>query len=132
MPKRKAPNPPETPAIRPMIEPQAREDQMIALAEQLAQQQMLDGTASSSVICHYLKLGSSKNKLELANLQMQNELMRVKTEAIQAQQAQEDLYLRAIQAFMGYAGHDDYPMPDLNAPDFGFGPPMPLPMMSGV
>lgn len=129
MPRKPSDNHDDMPAIRPMTEPQAREDQMIALAEKVAEEQMLNRTASSAVICHYLKLGSSKNKLELEALRQQNELSRVKTEAIRAQQEAEDLYMQAIKAFMGYSGRDEYPMPDLSDPDFGFNMPVLFPVM---
>ena len=49
--------------IRPALTPEARENQLIYLATNLAEQQLRDGTASSQVITHYLKLGSTKEKI---------------------------------------------------------------------
>ena len=46
--------------IRPALTPEARENQMISLAVDLAEKQLMEGTASSQVITHYLKLGSTK------------------------------------------------------------------------
>lgn len=54
--------------LRPALTPEARENQMIALAENLAEEQLRNGTASSQVICEYLKRGSTKHSLELAKL----------------------------------------------------------------
>ena len=56
---------------------------MIALAVDLAEKQLMEGTASSQVITHFLKLGSSKAELEREKLAMENELIRAKTESIQ-------------------------------------------------
>ena len=53
-----------TKKIRPAMSPEARENQMIALAVDLAEKQLLEGTASSQVITHYLKLGTTKEKIE--------------------------------------------------------------------
>ena len=39
--------------IRPALTPEARENQMIALAVDLAEKQLLEGTASSQVITHH-------------------------------------------------------------------------------
>ena len=68
---------------RPALTPEARENQMIALAVDLAEKQLMEGTASSQVITHFLKLGSSKAELEREKLAMENELIRAKTESIQ-------------------------------------------------
>ena len=54
----------ENDKIRPALTPEARENQLIYLATNLAEQQLLDGTASSQVITHYLKLGSTKERIE--------------------------------------------------------------------
>ena len=50
--------------LKPALSPEARENQMIAYATNLAEKQLREGTASSQVICHYLKLGSSKERFE--------------------------------------------------------------------
>ena len=50
--------------IRPALTPEARENQMISLAVDLAGKQLQEGTASSQVITHFLKLGSTKQQLE--------------------------------------------------------------------
>ena len=77
--------------IRPALTPEARENQMIALAVDLAEKQLLEGTASSQVITHYLKLGTTKEKLEREILEKQKELIEAKTENLQSAKRIEEL-----------------------------------------
>ena len=90
--------------FRPALTPEARENQMIALAVDLAEQQLRDGTASSQVITHYLKLGSTKEKIEKEILEKQKELISAKTEALQSQKRVEELYAEAMKAMRKYSG----------------------------
>lgn len=89
---------------RPAFTPEGREGQMIALAVDLAEKQLMEGTASSQVITHYLKLGSTKANLEREKLALENELTKAKTEAIQSQKRMEELYADAIKAMKEYSG----------------------------
>ena len=89
---------------RPAITPEARENQLIALAVDLAEKQLQEGTASSQVITHYLKLGSSKERLEKDILEKQKQLITAKTEALQSQKKVEELYLNALNAMRKYSG----------------------------
>lgn len=89
---------------RPALTPEARENQMISLAVDLAEKQLMDGTASSQVITHYLKLGSTKERIEMEILEQQKELMKAKTEALQSAKRIEELYKDAISAFREYNG----------------------------
>lgn len=91
--------------MRAALTPEARENQLIYLATELAEQQLRDGTASSQVITHYLKLGSSKEKLEKEILEKQKDLMVAKTEALQSAKHIEELYTNAITAMKEYSGH---------------------------
>lgn len=91
----------------PALTPEARENQLIAEAIDLAEKQITEGTASSAVICHYLKLGSTKAKLENEKLQEENKLLRAKTEALESQKNVEQLYKDAIAAMSEYRGVDD-------------------------
>lgn len=93
--------------IRPALSPEARENQMISLAVDLAEQQLMAGTASAQVITHYLKLGSSKERLERDKLESENRLLRAKTEALQSAQRMEELYADAIAAMRTYSGNKD-------------------------
>ncbi len=89
------------------LDPEARENQLISYATNLAEKQLREGTASSQVIVHYLKLGSSKEKLEKKLLEEQVKLAEAKTEHIQSMQKIEELYSDAIKAMRRYSGHGD-------------------------
>jgi uncharacterized protein YcaQ len=95
LPKRRRP---------PATTPEARENQLIALAVDLAEKQLLKGTASSQVISHYLKLGSTKERLEKEILEQQKELIKAKTEALQSAKKTEELYINALNAMRTYSG----------------------------
>ena len=101
-----------TPRRRPpAMTPEARENQLIALAVDLAEKQLSEGIASSQVITHYLKLGSTKERIEKEILQEQKELLKAKTEAIQSGKRVEELYSNALNAMRLYGGQkreDDY------------------------
>ncbi len=92
---------------RPAIDPEARENQMIALAMDLAEQQMIDGTASSQVITHYLKLGATKERIEKEKLELELELIKAKTENLQSAKRIEQLYAEALDAMKTYGGRKD-------------------------
>ena len=79
---------------------------MIALAVDLAEKQLLEGTASSQVITHYLKLGTQKEKLEREILESKKELMKAQTENLQAAKRIEELYTNALNAMKHYSGQD--------------------------
>lgn len=93
--------------IRPALTPEARENQLIYLATDLAEQQLRDGTASSQVITHYLKLGSSKERIEKEILMENKKLISAKTEMLQSAKRVEELYANAISAMRRYSGHGD-------------------------
>lgn len=95
---------PPAKVMRPALSPEAREQQIINQALNLAEQQILDGTASSQVITHFLKLGSTKERLEKERLIEENKLLRAKTEALQSAQHLEELYTEAMKAFTSYQG----------------------------
>ena len=90
--------------IRPATTPEARENQMISLAEDLAEKQLLEGTASSQVITHYLKLGTMKARLELEREKKEIELITAKTENLQSAKHIEELYMEAPNAMRSYGG----------------------------
>lgn len=90
----------------PATTPEARENQMIALAFDLAEKQLIDGTASSQVITHYLKLATTREQLEKENLELQNELLIARTESIDSSKRVEELYIAALDAMRSYQGID--------------------------
>lgn len=93
-------------AIRTARSPEARENQLITLATDLAEQQLVDGTASSQVICHYLKLASTKERLEKEILELQKELIAAKTENLRSAKRMEELYANAVAAMKEYSGDE--------------------------
>lgn len=98
-----------------LMSPESRENLMISLASQLAEQQLRDGTASSQVITHYLKLGTMREQLEREKLEKENELLKAKTEAIESAKRVEELYTEAINAMKLYSGNSkkDYSNEDI-------------------
>lgn len=108
MGKYKNPEPTEpTTKRRPALGLEARENQLIALAVDLAEKQLAEGTASSQVITHYLKLGSSEERIKREILERQKDLITAKTEALQSQKRVEELYAEALKAMREYNGHGD-------------------------
>lgn len=91
--------------IRPALTPEARENQMISLAVDLAERQLMEGTASSQVITHYLKLGTVKEQLEREKLRSEGRLLEAKVEAIKSSERIEKLYKDAVRAMQIYGGH---------------------------
>lgn len=92
--------------LRPALTPEAREQQLISLATDLAEKQLREGTASSQVITHFLKLATVKEELEVERLKKENELLVAKTESIQSAKRVEELYSNALTAFRSYSGND--------------------------
>lgn len=91
--------------IRPALTPEAREKQMIALAYDLVQQRLLDGTASSQETTHFLKLASEENRLKIEKLEEENKHLRAKTEALKAEQKSAEFYSQVLDALKLYSGH---------------------------
>jgi len=95
---------------KPATTPEGRENEMVSAAIDLAEKQIRSGTASSQVITHFLKLGSTRERLEQQRLEHENELTRVKIEALESQKRVEELYMEALSAMRSYAG--DLPIPE--------------------
>lgn len=95
----------ETRKRRTAMSVEARENQMIALAVDLAEKQLMEGTASSQVITHYLKLGSTKERLEKEMMEEQKKLLKAKTEALESAAEIKELYENALIAMREYSGH---------------------------
>lgn len=92
------------PLHRPASTPEAKEQQMISYAVDLAEKQLREGTASSQVITHYLKLGTTAHKLELEILERQKELITAKTDDLKNRKKMDELYEAAIVAMKKYSG----------------------------
>ena len=93
----------------PAMTVEERENRIIAMAVDLAEKQLAEGTASSQVITHYLRLGSTKERLEMEKLREENALLKAKTEAIKSSARIEELYRNAVEAMRSYepSRHED-------------------------
>lgn len=85
---------------------EGREAQLVSMAQDLAERQLAEGTASSQVITHYLKLGSTRERLEQERLRRENELLTSKVDQLASAKRVEDLYSKALNAMRSYAGQD--------------------------
>lgn len=101
--------------MRPASTPEARQAQLISLAYDEAEKQLREGTASSQVISHFLKMGSTREQIELEKLKKENAVLEAKAEAYKSAENMESLYKQAINAMMSYSGQtsendneDDY------------------------
>lgn len=90
---------------RKAITPEARENQMIALAVDLAEEKLRNGTASSQLICHYLNLATKKYQTENEILEKKKDLMVAQREALESSKAIEAMYAQAIEAMRIYSGN---------------------------
>lgn len=91
---------------RPATTPQGRENQLISLAADLAEKQLMDGTASAQVVTHLLKLGSTREKAEQDRLRNENLLLSAKIEQMSSAKRIEELYETALNAMRSYSGQE--------------------------
>lgn len=104
---------PKKSTLSPSLTSQERQNRCIALAMDLAEQKLIDGTASNQTICWFLKLGSEKERLEREMLEKDIQLKAAKTEAIKSSKRTEEMFAEAINAFKSYQGDFDEPDEDL-------------------
>ena len=90
----------------PATTPQARENQLIGLSYDLAEKQIRDGTASSQVVSHFLKMGSSREFIEQERLRTDTQMNKAKIEMMASAARVEELYKEALNAMRSYAGHE--------------------------
>jgi hypothetical protein len=98
---------------RPATTDENRENQLVSLAIDLAEKQLAEGTAAAQVITHYLKLGSTRERLEQERLSRENELLGARIDMAASAKRVEELYSAALDAMRSYAGreveqYDDY------------------------
>lgn len=91
----------------PALTPAGREARMVARAMDLAEQQLMNGTASSQVITHFLKLGTETAKLERERLENENLLLKAKADQIRSSAENKELYANAIKAMSRYRPESD-------------------------
>lgn len=94
------------PRRRPALTVEGREGQLVSLAIDLAEKQLIDGSASSQVITHYLKLGTTRERLEQERLVNENQLLVSKVESLESGKKIEELYGNALEAMRSYAGQE--------------------------
>lgn len=92
----------------PARTPEARENQLIALAMDLAEEKLMDGSASNSLIVHYLKLGTTKERLEKELMEKQMKKLDAQTESIESSKRVEEMYAKALDAMRLYSGQNPY------------------------
>lgn len=99
-------NHPSSRPIRPPAStPAVRENQMISLAVDLAEKQLADGTATTPIIVHYLKMATERERLEREKLMRENELLEMKAEAYASNKRMEVVYEKALEAMKEYSGN---------------------------
>lgn len=111
--RRASDDPESTPRRRrPATTPEGRENQLVSMAADLAERRIREGTASAQEIVHFLRLGSSRERLEQERLRRENLLLEAKAEAIASSSRYEELVKDAMKAFKSYSGQapeeDDY------------------------
>lgn len=92
---------------RPAKTPEERENQLINLAYDLVEQRLLDGTATSQETTHFLRLGSTKERIEREKIEKENKLLEAKVKSLESGQRSEELYALAIKAMKVYSGQDE-------------------------
>ena len=90
----------------PATTPEARQNQLVAAAYDLAEQQIAEGRASSQVITHFLKLGTIREELELQKLRQETALAQSKVQELASRQNVEELYKNALDAMRSYQGRE--------------------------
>ncbi|AWN03253.1 hypothetical protein PBI_CAMILLE_6 [Microbacterium phage Camille] len=89
---------------RPATTPEAREQQLGSYAYDLAEKQLLDGTASAQVQLHFIKANSIREQLELERLRKENLLTEAKIASAGQADRMEALLTDAMRAFTDYRG----------------------------
>lgn len=92
---------------RPAVNPEARENQLISMAYDLVEQRLMDGTATSQETTHFLKLGSTKARLEMKKLEKESNLLDAKKEALDTSKRIEEAYSEALKAMRVYSGNPE-------------------------
>lgn len=105
---------------KPALSQEAKDAEMAALATELAEKQLREGTASAQVITHFLKISARREKLELEVLEKQKELIDAKIQAYKSAEDMKELYSKALNAMRMYSGGGDGTMgsdPDIFGAD---------------
>lgn len=90
----------------PATTPEGRESQLVSLAYDLVEKRIRAGTATSQETTHFLKLGSTRERLEQQRLAYENQLTSARIQQLDSQQKMEDLYRKALNAMSTYQGRE--------------------------
>lgn len=93
--------------LRPGLSPEADENQLISLSIDAAKKMLVEGTAPTSIVLHYLKLATTRERMEREMMATQKELMEAKKQALESQAKVEQLYVNAMKAMQRYSGYGD-------------------------
>lgn len=91
----------------PALTPEDRTDQLVALAFDLAEERLRDGSASNQLVAEIMRYGSSKERLQNEKIQRENEMLKAKVEAYKALQHSNEMYQKVLDAMKIYSGHFD-------------------------
>ena len=94
---------------RPAITPDGREKQLSSLAYDLAERQLVEGTASAQVITHFLKAASGREVLEQERLKNENLKLSAQIDQIASSKREEEMYENALNAMREYSGQEEIP-----------------------
>lgn len=97
----------EQPSLTPAMTPEGQEDQLISLAVDLAIKRLQDGSASNQLVTELIKLGTTKERLAKEKLQRENEMLKAKTEALEAAKENGERYAAALRAMREYSGYSE-------------------------
>lgn len=91
----------------PAMSKEGHDNRMISLANKCAEEQLRKGTASSQIICHYLKMGSEKERLAIEREKAELDLLKAKTKSIESADRMNEMFTQALKVFSSYRGEDD-------------------------
>lgn len=86
---------------------ESRLNYLASLALDVAEQQLLKGTASPLIITQLIRQGNPRAQLEREKLERENELLRAKTQAIESAGNEEEMYKNAVEAMRRYSRSSD-------------------------
>lgn len=95
---------PKKPRPRRATTPEGREQQLVALAVDVAEEMMRNGNAPAQIVTHYLKIGSTREKIELELKREEIEVAKMRRETMAAAARIESVYAEALSAMREYQG----------------------------
>lgn len=91
----------------PADTPHDRELQMANYADELAEKQLREGTASAQVITHYLKATTERERLEREKIRLEALRLEAQIVQIESQATSGELMSRVMEALQRYTGNDE-------------------------